>query len=59
MKWMAALCTLVVTGGLAQLEVTPDDSAAGAAVASEQQPPSDLLPRIDELPALPSAPNRS
>jgi hypothetical protein len=54
MKWMVAMCALVMTGGFAQAEVASGDSTAGGTASSEQQPPSDLLPRVDELPAQPA-----
>lgn len=54
MKWMVAMCALVVTGGLVQAQVASGDSPPGGITSSEQQPPSDLLPKVDELPPQPA-----
>jgi hypothetical protein len=51
MRWMAAACALVVTSGLARAQATaggPDSAAP-----PERQTPPGLLPRVDELPAIP------
>lgn len=54
MRWMVAMCALVVTGGLVQAQVASSDSPPGGSPSSEQQPPSDLLPRVSELPSQPA-----
>jgi hypothetical protein len=54
MKWIAAVCALVVTGGLVQAQLASSDSPPGGSASSEQQPPSDLLPGVTELPQEPA-----
>jgi hypothetical protein len=54
MTWMVAMCALVVTGGLVQAQVASNDSPPGGSPSSEQQPPSDLLPGVTELPQEPA-----
>lgn len=54
MKWMVAMCALVVTGGLVQAQVASNDSPPNGNASSEQQPPSDLLPGVTELPQEPA-----
>lgn len=49
MKWMVAMCALVVTSGLVRAQVASNDSTPSGTTSSEQQPPSDLLPGVDEL----------
>jgi hypothetical protein len=49
MKWMVAMCALVVTGGLVQAQLASSDSPPSGTTSSEQQPPFDLLPGVDEL----------
>ena len=52
-KWMA-MCALVVTSALVQAQVASSDAPSGGPVSSEQQPPSELLPGVDELPPQPA-----
>ncbi|MBV9490130.1 MAG: hypothetical protein JO069_10460 [Verrucomicrobia bacterium] len=53
MKWMAALCVMAVASSFAQSEPVRSDSESPGrttAAAEEKDGPSELLPRVDELP---------